>query len=99
VEIAGRFRDAVATIEEWQPPARAVLQADIGQIAARMTAEFTALSRQTTRMRVMLHAEASGLKGRLFLRSSALSKRRLEARLSDLLGDYVQSAEARAAQV
>lgn len=97
--VAGTLRPVTGTLTVWEPPARAVLSADAARLDGELSAEFTALSRQATRVRVALNLRATTLRDRMMLGGMQISRRRLERRFAEIVRDYLDVVAARAARV
>ena len=99
VEMSGHRRTGQARITRWAPPEAALLEVDSGGLAAELLAEFNALSRTSTRLRVTLDLRARRLRDRMFLHSLQLTKKRLSGRLCGLVEGFAREAERRARMV
>lgn len=94
-EWKGRSYPMLLEITSWTPPESAALTAVSKGLTGDLTAEFTALSQQRTRVRLNLIVRGSSFWDRMFLQSVSLTKGRLSERFANVVSDFLEGAELR----
>lgn len=94
--IRSELREVRCALEAWSPPQSLLFRAFSGGLESELLAEFTALSRRTTRIRVVMELRASGFRDRMLLNALRLSRARLAERFSGIVAGMARDAERRA---
>ena len=98
-DLAGTAREADVAVSGWTAPSLAELKAGSGGMEAVLRGEFMPLSKNSTRLRVVLTVKASGFRDRMALQALVVGKSRLSEKFSKTVAAFVRDAEGRAVSV
>jgi carbon monoxide dehydrogenase subunit G len=93
--VRGKMRDIAIEITGYTPETGLAALAGSNGIAATITVDLVALSRNRTRLQVGLDLRASTLSAKLLLQSLRLAKASLDRRFARRIADFAADLEAR----